>query len=129
MDQPMSAPDYVRPDQVVDFDIYGDARLSGDLHLGFHTLHERKNPDPEKFDLDRQGREHLTFSTGPHICIGNVLARAEMRAFTEAWVKRVPRFRIAKGATPEWRAGLVMALMHLPLEWPAPLSSGVRAAT
>ena len=39
-----------------------------------------------------------------------LLARAEMRIFTEEWVRRIPRFHIAKGAQPEWRAGLVMAL-------------------
>ncbi|MET0659702.1 MAG: cytochrome P450, partial [Steroidobacteraceae bacterium] len=80
-------------------------------------MDERKNPSPERFDVDRQKREHITFSIGPHVCLGNVLARAEMRIFTEEWVKRIPRFQIAAGSKPEWRAGLVMALMHLPLQW------------
>ena len=81
-------------------------------------MDDRVNANPEHFDIDREHRKHITFSNGPHICIGNVLARAEMRVFTEEWVKRMPRFRVKSGVKPQWRAGLVMALMHLPLEWP-----------
>ncbi|MET0987016.1 MAG: cytochrome P450 [Steroidobacteraceae bacterium] len=105
-----------------DIDFAGASFRTGDMVLCPLTLggmDERKNPTPERFDLDRQKREHITFSIGPHVCLGNVLARAEMRIFTEEWVKRIPRFQIAAGSKPEWRAGLVMALMHLPLQWPA----------
>jgi cytochrome P450 len=80
---------------------------------------DRKNPDPDRFDLDRKKREHITFSTGAHTCIGNMLARSEMRAFTEAWLQRIPSFAIAPGAKLQWRGGTVMALCNLPLEWPA----------
>ena len=81
-------------------------------------LDERKNPDPERFDIDRKGRQHVAFSTGAHTCIGNLLARAEMAAFTTAWLKRVPSFRIQPGGKLVWRGGTVMALLDLPLEWP-----------
>lgn len=105
-----------------DIDFAGASFREGDMVLCPLTMagmDERKNPNPERFELERQKREHITFSIGPHVCLGNILARAEMRIFTEEWVKRVPRFQIARGTQPEWRAGLVMALMHLPLEWPA----------
>jgi len=103
-----------------DVDIDGASFREGDMVLCPLTLagmDDRKNPEPDRFDLDRKGREHHTFSTGPHICIGNILARAEMRIFTEEWLKRIPSFRVAANAKLEWRPGLVMALMHLPLEW------------
>ncbi|GFE82055.1 cytochrome P450 [Steroidobacter agaridevorans] len=80
---------------------------------------DRKNPDPERFDIDRQDRQHIAFSIGAHTCIGNVLARAEMRTFTEAWLRRIPNFRMAPGAKLEWRGGSILALTHLPLEWNA----------
>jgi cytochrome P450 len=99
----------------------GDADFrEGDMvlcPLPLAGLDERKNPTPEQFDIDRKGREHMVFSSGPHICVGNILARAEMRVFTQEWLKRIPQFRIAQGAQLNWRPGLVLALMNLPLEW------------
>lgn len=80
---------------------------------------EEKNPDPDRFDIDRKNREHITFSTGAHTCIGNVLARAEMRAFTDVWLKRIGEFELVPGGRLEWRAGTVMSLRSLPLRWAA----------
>jgi cytochrome P450 len=105
-----------------DVEIEGASFREGDMVLCPLTLaglDERVNPEPARFDIDREEREHIAFSAGPHMCIGNMLARAEMRVFTEAWLKRIPQFRIEPGATLEWRPGLVMALMNLPLAWPA----------
>ncbi len=81
---------------------------------------DRKNADPDRFDLDRKDRQHITFSTGAHTCIGNVLARAEMAAFTTAWLKRIPSFSIVPGAALEWRGGTILALRSLPLVWKLP---------
>lgn len=83
-------------------------------------MDETKNPDPMNFDIDRKERAHLAFSTGPHVCVGNYLAKAEMRIFVEEWLRRVPRFRVADDYHPLFRAGLVMALNSLPLEWDRP---------
>jgi cytochrome P450 len=83
-------------------------------------LDERQNPDPERFDVDRPDRKHITFSVGPHFCVGNILGRLEMRLFTEAWLKRVPNFRLAADAGSHWRPGMIMALEHLALEWDVP---------
>ena len=80
---------------------------------------ERENPDAQALDVDRARRRLLTFSTGPHLCLGHNLARMEMRILTEEWVKRIPSFRVADGYTPAFRAGMVMSLKSLPLTWPA----------
>lgn len=81
-------------------------------------LDDRKNPSPETFDIDRPDRQHITFSTGAHNCAGTALARAEMRIFTEEWLKRIPECSIVAGQPLQWRAGTVMALGNLPLAWP-----------
>ena len=83
-------------------------------------LDDRRNPDPETFDIDRPDRQHITFSTGAHTCIGNMLARLEMRVFTREWLRRVPRFSLASTDKPAWRPGMVMALEHLELAWDVP---------
>jgi cytochrome P450 len=91
-------------------------------------LDDRRNPDPEAFDIDRPDRAHITFSIGVHTCIGNMLARLEMRVFTRTWLDRIPHFSLASEDKPAWRPGLVMALEHLPLRWEAPTHAGSRLA-
>ncbi|MEX1148170.1 MAG: cytochrome P450, partial [Sphingomonadales bacterium] len=103
-----------------DIEIGGAQFREGDMvqcPLTLGGLDERVNPDPERFDIDRQDRQHITFSIGPHTCLGNNLARAEMRIFTEEWLKRIESFRIVPGTTLKWRGGGVMSIEHLPIEW------------
>lgn len=80
---------------------------------------DSKNPEPEKFDLDRAKRNLLTFSTGPHLCLGHFLARMEMRLLFKEWVEQIGEFSLAKGFEPSYRAGMVMSLESLPLVWKA----------
>lgn len=79
----------------------------------------RKFDAPNAFNLDRKRAQHLTFSSGPHLCIGHVLGRTELRILTEEWVKRIPSFRAKAGERHNFRIGTVMALETLPLEWGA----------
>jgi|SRR5579859_423967 len=112
-----------------DVEFHGAQIREGDMvvcSLPLAGMDERKNPNPEIFDLDRKSRAHIAFSTGPHTCIGNYLARLEMRVLTEEWTKRIPKFWRAPGTRPEWRSGGVAALSKVHLEWraPAPASGG-----
>lgn len=81
---------------------------------------ERKNDNPANFDIDRPKVSHLAFSTGPHICVGHLLARTEMQVIVEEWVKRIPSFRLKDGGQRRFAMGVVFALDSLPLEWRAP---------
>jgi cytochrome P450 len=59
---------------------------------------ERKWGDPDNFNIMRNATaEHLAFGFGEHVCVGNHLARLEMRALLAALAKRVKRFEL--GAT------------------------------
>ena len=75
------------------------------------------NPDPDRFDLDRKPREIMTFSKGPHLCVGHFLARSEIRILTEEWLQRIPSFRLEPGARQEYTLGTTFGLKHLPLQW------------
>lgn len=77
----------------------------------------RKNPDPGSFDIDRTAKHHLTFSTGPHICLGHYLARSELKSFFREWFAPIPEFRVAEGARLTTRPGLVISLKALRLTW------------
>ncbi len=68
------------------------------------------NRDPEQFacpadiDLSREkATSHLTFGAGIHLCIGNQLARGELRLAFEALTRRFKNFRLSRGeAGVEW---------------------------
>jgi cytochrome P450 len=79
----------------------------------------KKNADAERFDIDRPTRNLITFSTGPHLCIGHFLARSEMKILLAEWMRQVGEFRVADGYEPSYRAGMVMSLESLPLKWSA----------
>lgn len=99
----------------------GDAHfMPGEMVLNVLCVGSR---DPRKFDapnafnLDRKRAQHLTFSSGPHLCIGHILGRTELRILTEEWVKRIPAFTAKAGVPHKFRIGTVMALETLPIEW------------
>nr|WP_087572954.1 cytochrome P450 [Sphingomonas sp. CDS-1] len=49
---------------------------------------------PEKIDLDRKGiRNHLAFGRGIHYCLGNLLARAELKLGMDKLIQRLPNMR------------------------------------
>lgn len=99
----------------------GEAQFrEGEMVLSILCVGSRdpaKYDAPNSFDLDRKPMAHLTFSSGPHLCIGHVLGRAELRILTEEWVKRIPAFRATPGERHHFRIGTVMALENLPIEW------------
>jgi cytochrome P450 len=55
---------------------------------------ERHFADPETFDIHREPSQHLTFSFGPHFCIGAALARLEMRLVLKAVLERFPEWTV-----------------------------------
>lgn len=51
--------------------------------------------DPRRLDITRADNPHLTFSLGPHYCIGAALARTQIRIATEEILRRFPGLRLA----------------------------------
>lgn len=85
--------------------------------LALGSRDDRRFEAPSRFDLDRPSQTSLTFSSGPHLCLGHNLARLEMRILSEEWFRRMPQISIQPGARLSARAGTVMALEHLPIMW------------
>lgn len=105
---------------VKDNDLLGVPFRAGDMVLNLLPVgsrDDRRFENPHALDIDRKKAAHITFSTGPHLCIGHVLGRAEIRVLVEEWARRVPAFHISEGAERPFRTGTVMALEKLPLEW------------
>jgi cytochrome P450 len=57
------------------------------LLYGCANRDERRYPDPDRFDITRDARDHLAWGTGPHMCAGMHLARTEMEVMLEAMVE------------------------------------------
>lgn len=99
----------------------GEAKFrEGEMVLNILCLGSRdpaRFNEPNLFDIDRKKTAHLTFSSGPHLCVGHILGRAELRILTEEWIKRIPEFHATEGEKHHFRIGSVMALDSLPIEW------------
>jgi cytochrome P450 len=105
---------------VKDCERFGVPFRAGDMVLCLLSVSgrdPRRNANPAVFDIDRSQATHLTFSTGPHLCIGHILARSEIRVLTEEWLRRVPAFAAEPGARIGFRIGTVTAILSLPLRW------------
>jgi len=103
-----------------DIEFHGVSLKAGELvciPTQIHGLDERINPDPMRVDLDRKGAAHSGFGSGPHMCPGQELARAEVAITIAEWLARVPEFRVSPLADTQCSGGIVGQLNRLVLEW------------
>ncbi len=82
-----------------------------------HGLDPGINTDPLAVAFDRKGARHSAFGSGPHMCPGQELARAEVAITLEEWLKRIPDFRVAPSADTTIAPGIVPQVSRLELEW------------
>jgi cytochrome P450 len=72
------------------------------------------------FDADRDDRPpHIAFGFGRHRCIGEHLARQEMRVVAQELLRRVPDYQLAPGAEIRMRTALVRGPLSLEVTWQA----------
>ncbi len=50
--------------------------------------------DPFRFDVTRNPNPHLAFGFGPHVCIGQSLARLELQVLFEEMARRFTNLRV-----------------------------------
>lgn len=87
--------------------------------FGFLYASANRDPDqyeaPEKFNIDRRPNRHLAFGIGEHLCLGNNLARMNMRIIYQSLFKAFSEIELAE-AQPEYKRGLsVRGPVALPL--------------
>ncbi|QFY10264.1 cytochrome P450 [Nonomuraea phyllanthi] len=92
------------------------------LSLNTANRDPERFPDPHTLDLHRQDGGHLAFSHGIHQCLGQQLARVEMRVAFPALLNRFPTLRLAVPAEevalrPE--IADIYGIKSLPVTWDA----------
>jgi len=63
-------------------------------------------PEPDNFDLFRKRDRHFAFSSGPHVCLGQHLARVEMTRAVNAVLDRLPNLRLDPDQPPPQVVGI-----------------------
>ncbi|HEV7896892.1 MAG TPA: cytochrome P450 [Planosporangium sp.] len=74
---------------------------------------------PDRFDTDRGAQQHVAFGFGVHQCIGQPLARTEMRIALVALAQRLPTLRLAVSddEVAVRRDSFIYGLQRLPVTW------------
>jgi hypothetical protein len=76
-----------------DVEIAGTTIPAGDqvlLLYGSANHDENVFPEPEALDFDRDPRSHWSFGHGIHFCLGNAVARLEVRVALQCLLERIP---------------------------------------
>lgn len=82
---------------MADVELHGTTIPAGSkvlLLTGSAGRDERAFPDPDRFDIHRDIRKHVTFGYGIHFCLGASLARQEGRIALEETFRRFPAWNL-----------------------------------
>ncbi|MFB7189325.1 cytochrome P450 [Streptomyces sp. NPDC056178] len=108
---------------LVDVEVGGHSIEAGTtVVLSYNTANRdaERFTDPHVLDLRRQDGGHLAFGHGIHLCLGQQLARVEMRVAFSALLNRFPTLRLA---VPAEEVGLrpetadIYGVKSLPVTW------------
>ena len=91
------------------------------LLIGAANRDERKYPDPDRYDMFREQRQHVGFGFGVHVCLGMHLARMESRIAINTLLDRLGPFTLDPDAEPPHIEGMAF---RSPLSLPVVFSPG-----
>ncbi|PKZ66067.1 cytochrome P450 [Gordonia terrae] len=100
------------------YELRGRAIQPGDR---FMLLYQSGNRDaevfeqPDVFDIDRRPNKHIAFGYGPHMCIGQHLAKIELRIMFETLLPHLEAVHLT-GDTKFIQTNFVGGLKNMPVE-------------
>lgn len=74
--------------------------------------------DPDRFDISRDPNPLLTFGIGPHFCLGNALARIQLRVIFTEVLTRLHDLRL-DGPVERLRSNFINGIKHMPVRFTA----------
>lgn len=103
-----------------DCEVAGEQFRAGD-RIALNYAAASRDPEvcanPERFDITRPEVVHTAFGVGPHRCLGEHLARLEIRVAIEEFVRRIPEFEVEPGTQPRYESGQLRTMKELRLRW------------
>jgi cytochrome P450 len=100
-----------------DYELNGAQIRQGDrLMLLFQSANRDEDvfQAPDEFHFDRKPNSHLAFGSGPHACMGQLLAKQELRIMLEELLPRLESIELA-GGRQVVQTNFVGGLKSLPL--------------
>jgi len=102
-----------------DVEMYGRTIREGDKVVAWFASGNRDPrvfDDPYRFDVTRTRVDHVTFGKGgPHFCLGNQLARLEIRLMFEELIPRIPSGMQLTGDVKMVRSNFVNGIKKFPV--------------
>ena len=84
--------------------------------------------DADTFDMERSPNPHMAFGFGAHFCLGNQLARLELKVMVERVLTRLPHLRLAveRDELPRRDANFIAGIEEMPVLFTptAPVGAG-----
>jgi len=103
----------------VDYELRGQKIKAGDNLLMCYwsaNRYEEVFDDPFSFHIDRSPNKHLAFGYGAHVCLGQHLAKMEIKALYNELLSRLDHIELA--GNPAWvEASFVSGLKRLPVRY------------
>jgi cholest-4-en-3-one 26-monooxygenase len=102
-----------------DVEIRGQKIREGDKVVMYYNSANRDEdvfPNSQVFDVGRTPNDHLAFGVGEHFCLGNSLARLEIRIMFEELLRRIPDLRLA-GKVRRLRSNFINGVKEMPVEF------------
>lgn len=104
-----------------DVELGGQQVREGDTVLLLYPSANRDEDvfdDPFRFDVERSPNDHIAFGMGSHFCMGNGLARLELRVMFEQLLHRLPDLALVDENEPEYRpANFVSGYESMPVRF------------
>ena len=101
-----------------DVEMHGKTIKSGEKIVTWFASGNRDSQifeDADKFDVTRSPNEHMTFGRGgPHMCLGNALARIELRVMFEDLISRIDSMALT-GPVDYLRSNFVHGIKRMPV--------------
>lgn len=102
-----------------DVEAYGNTIKAGDKVVVWFASGNRDDrvfEDPYRFDVTREKVDHVTFGKGgPHFCLGNQLARMEIRIMFEELIPRLTSGIHLTGPVAKVRSNFVNGIKRFPV--------------